>query len=163
MLLRQRQTQRHRRTRGMGYCHCSSCRSWSAGPVNAFTLWKPDSVTVTEGADQIGTFNLTPHSFRKWCKNCGGHLFTEHPRFHMHFTPTSSSWLNMVERFFRNITDKRIRRGVFKSVADLKAAIAEYIAVHNAKPKPLIWTAKASDILAKVTRARAVLNKSSYN
>ena len=87
----------------------------------------------------------------------------EHPRFHMHFTPTSSSWLNMVERFFRDITDKRIRRGVFKSVADLKAAIAEYIAVHNAKPKPFIWTAKASDILAKVTRARAVLNKSSYN
>jgi len=87
----------------------------------------------------------------------------EHPRFHMHFTPTSSSWLNMVERFFRDITDKRIRRGVFKSVADLKAAIAEYIAVHNAKPKPFIWTAKASDILAKVNRARAVLNKSSSN
>ena len=87
----------------------------------------------------------------------------KHPRFHIHFTPTSSSWLNMVERFFRDITDKRIRRGVFKSVADLKAAIAEYIAVHNAKPKPFIWTAKASDILAKVTRARAVLNKSSYN
>ncbi len=81
----------------------------------------------------------------------------------MHFTPTSSSWLNMVERFFRHITDKRIRRGVFKSVADLKAAIAEYIAVHNAKPKPFIWTAKASDILAKVTRARAVLNKSRSN
>ena len=87
----------------------------------------------------------------------------KHPRFHMHFTPTSSSWLNMVERFFRDITDKRIRRGVFKSVADLKAAIAEYIAVHNAKPKPFIWSAKASDILAKVTRARAVLNKSSSN
>ena len=85
------------------------------------------------------------------------------PRFHIHFTPTSASWLNMVERFFRDITDKRIRRGVFKSVADLKAAIAEYIAVHNDNPKPFIWTAKASDILAKVTRARAVLNKSIYN
>ena len=85
------------------------------------------------------------------------------PRFHIHFTPTSASWLNMVERFFRDITDKRIRRGVFKSVADLKAAIAEYIAVHNDNPKPFIWTAKASDILAKVTRARAVLNKSTYN
>ena len=87
----------------------------------------------------------------------------EHPRFHMHFTPISSSWLNMVERFFGDITDKRIRRGVFKSVADLKAAIAESIAVHNAKPKPFLWTAKASDILAKVTRARAALNKSSSN
>ena len=85
------------------------------------------------------------------------------PRFHIHFTPTSASWLNMVERFFRDITDKRIRRGVFKSVADLKAAIAEYIAVHNDNPKPFIWTAKASDILAKVTRARAVLNKCTYN
>jgi transposase len=77
----------------------------------------------------------------------------KHPRFHMHFTPTSSSWLNMVERFFRDITDKRIRRGVFTSVADLETAINEYIAVLNAKPKPFIWTAKASDILAKVTRA----------
>ena len=83
----------------------------------------------------------------------------KHPRFHMHFTPTSSSWLNMVERFFRDITDKRIRRGVFTSVPELEAAIDEYIAAHNAKPKPFIWTAKASDILAKVTRARAVLNK----
>ena len=81
----------------------------------------------------------------------------------MHFTPTSSAWLNMVERFFRDITDKRIRRGVFKSVPDLKEAIDEYIAAHNAKPKPFIWTAKASDILAKVTRARAVLNKITSN
>ena len=78
----------------------------------------------------------------------------KHPRFHMHFTPTSSSWLNMVERFFRDITDKRIRRGVFTSVPELEAAINDYIAVHNANPKPFIWTAKASDILAKVTRAR---------
>lgn len=87
----------------------------------------------------------------------------KHPRFHMHFTPTSSSWLNMVERFFRDITDKRIRRGVFTSVSELESAINEYIAMHNAKPKPFIWTAKASDILAKVTRARAALNKSTSN
>jgi len=83
----------------------------------------------------------------------------EHPRFHMHFTPTSASWLNMVERFFRDITDKRIRRGVFKSVAELKTAIKEYIAQHNVNPKPFIWTAQANDILAKVTRGRAALNK----
>ena len=87
----------------------------------------------------------------------------KHPRFQMHFTPTSSSWLNMVERFFRDITDKRIRRGVFTSVSELEAAIDEYIAAHNAKPKPFIWTAKASDILAKVTRARAALNKNTSN
>ncbi|MEZ5829711.1 MAG: GFA family protein [Dongiaceae bacterium] len=64
---------------GMGYCHCESCRSWSAGPVNAFTLWKPDAVEVTQGADKIGSYNKTPHSHRKWCKTCGGHVFTEHP------------------------------------------------------------------------------------
>jgi len=63
----------------MGYCHCDSCRKWSAGPVNAFTLWQPDAVVVTKGADNIGTYNKTPQSYRKWCKTCGGHIFTEHP------------------------------------------------------------------------------------
>ncbi len=64
---------------GMGYCHCDSCRRWSAAPVNAFTLWKFEALQVTRGADQIGTFSKTPHSHRKWCKTCGGHVFTEHP------------------------------------------------------------------------------------
>jgi hypothetical protein len=64
---------------GMGYCHCESCRVWSAGPVNAFTLWKPEAVEVTKGAESIGTFNKTPNSARKWCKTCGGHVFTDHP------------------------------------------------------------------------------------
>jgi hypothetical protein len=63
----------------MGYCHCDSCREWSAGPVNAFTLWKPDAVRVTKGADQIGSYKKTEKSVRKWCKQCGGHLLTEHP------------------------------------------------------------------------------------
>ena len=63
----------------MGYCHCDSCRRWSAGPVNAFTLWKPDALRITKGAEQIGTYNKTPHSYRKWCKSCGGHIYTEHP------------------------------------------------------------------------------------
>jgi hypothetical protein len=66
---------------GMGYCHCNSCRSWSAGPVNAFTLWKPEAVTITKGADKVGAFNKTPNSVRKWCKTCGGHLLTEHPQW----------------------------------------------------------------------------------
>jgi hypothetical protein len=65
----------------MGYCHCSSCRHWSAGPVNAFTLWKPDALRVTQGASSIATFNKTHTSFRKWCTQCGGHLFTDHPTF----------------------------------------------------------------------------------
>jgi transposase len=81
-----------------------------------------------------------------------------HPRFHMHFTPTSSSWLNMVERFFRDLTDKRIRRGVFRDVEDLIMAIGEYIDHHNRDPKPFIWTAKAADILEKVKRARKALD-----
>ncbi|HWM45575.1 MAG TPA: GFA family protein [Xanthobacteraceae bacterium] len=63
----------------MGYCHCESCRSWSAGPVNAFTLWKPDSVKVTKGADQIGRFMKTKASQRMFCKQCGGHVMTDHP------------------------------------------------------------------------------------
>ena len=81
------------------------------------------------------------------------------PRFHFHFTPTSASWLNMVERFFRDLTVNRIRRGIFHSEADLIAAIEAYLDVHNANPKPLIWTARASDILEKVKRARANLDK----
>lgn len=63
----------------MGYCHCESCRHWSAGPVNAFTLWKPEAVKVTRGADRIGTYNKTSGSARKWCTQCGGHLMTDHP------------------------------------------------------------------------------------
>lgn len=63
----------------MGYCHCTSCRQWSAGPVNAFSLWKPESLKITGGAGSIGTYSKTPVSFRKWCTKCGGHFFTEHP------------------------------------------------------------------------------------
>ena len=64
---------------GMGYCHCESCRWWSASPVNAFTLWKPEAVKITKGAENVGTYNKTPRSYRKWCTKCGGHLFNEHP------------------------------------------------------------------------------------
>lgn len=81
-----------------------------------------------------------------------------HPRFHIHFTPTSASWLNMVERFFRNLTVDRLRRGVFRSIPELVAAIEAYVAHHNAQPKPFIWTAKANDILQKVIRANSRLS-----
>lgn len=63
----------------MGYCHCDSCRHWSAGPVNAFTLWKPEAVTITQGADNLESYSKTPNSYRKWCRTCGGHVLTEHP------------------------------------------------------------------------------------
>lgn len=82
----------------------------------------------------------------------------DHPRFHMHFTPTSASWLNMVERFFRDLTTDRLRRGVFRSVPELIAAIKHYVEHHNEQPKPFIWTAKAKDILQKVIRANSRLS-----
>jgi len=81
------------------------------------------------------------------------------PRFHFHFTPTSASWLNMVERFFHDLSENRIKRGVFHSGTDLERAIGSYLELHNENPKPFIWTAKASDILQKVTRGRKALDK----
>jgi transposase len=91
-----------------------------------------------------------------------GHPFVKswlerHPRFHLHFTPTSASWLNLVERWFGEITRKRIRRGVFRSVQDLVSAIEEYIQLTNVDPKPFVWTKKADEILAKVGRCKAVM------
>lgn len=83
---------------------------------------------------------------------------TRHPRFHVHFIPTSSSWLNLVERFFRDIITKRIRRGAFHSVAALEQAIHDYLAAHNANPKPFVWTAQLQDILPKIARAHATLD-----
>ena len=80
-----------------------------------------------------------------------------HPRIHMHFTPTSSSWLNLVERFFGEITDKAIRRGVFKNVRELEAAIRAFIETRNRDPRPYVWTASVASILEKVARARLAL------
>ncbi len=88
-------------------------------------------------------------SVKRWLKT--------HPRFHLHFTPTSASWLNMVERFFAEITRNRIRRAAFKSIAELKRAIMEYLEKHNTDPKPFVWTKSAGEILEKVARAKQVL------
>lgn len=95
------------------------------------------------------------HKVKAWLKR--------HPRFKVHFIPTSSSWLNLIERWFRDLTDKRLRRGVFKNVPKLIQAIEDYIAHHNALSGPLVWTAKAEAILAKVEQARAVLDKKRTN
>jgi transposase len=83
----------------------------------------------------------------------------KHKRFHLHFTPTSSSWLNLVERWFRELTDKALRRGSFNSVPDLITAIQEYLDAHNDDPKPFIWTATADSILEKVRRGRVALQQ----
>ena len=84
----------------MGYCHCGDCRVWSAGPVNAFSLWSPDSLTVTQGENRIGKYNKTPRSDRHWCLNCGGHLFSKHP-----------AW-NLVDVFAGTIPDFPFKPGV---------------------------------------------------
>jgi len=100
----------------------------------------------------VDNYNTHKHpKVKKWLKR--------HTRFKMHFIPTSSSWLNLVERWFREITTKRIRRGVFKSVDALVEAVMNYIAEHNKNPRSFTWTAKVEDLLAKVRRARATLDK----
>jgi transposase len=88
-----------------------------------------------------------------------GSWLDKHPRFQLHFTPTSSSWLNLVERWFRELTDKALRRGVFHSVPDLIASIEEYLNAHNDDPRPYVWTATAESILAKVASGRIALEK----
>ncbi len=91
---------------GMGYCHCSSCRSWSGGPVNTFTLWKPENVRVTAGADAVATFNKTPASDRKYCAKCGGHLMTNHPG------------LGLVDVFAPTLPDVAFKPGVHINYAE---------------------------------------------
>jgi len=112
-----------------------------------------DDITPSEKQLHLIADNYATHKHpqvQRW--------LARHPRVHMHFTPTSASWLNMVERFFRDLTDKRIRRGVFHDAEDLIMAILDYIDNYNRAPKPFIWTAKAKDILEKVTRARKTLD-----
>jgi transposase len=110
---------------------------------------------VTPVAKQVHLIadNYSTHKHAKvqrWLKR--------HPRFHVYFTPTSASWLNMVERFFRDLTANRLRRGVFRDIEELIMAIEGYIDRQSENPKPFIWTAKANDILEKVKRARKALN-----
>jgi transposase len=112
-----------------------------------------DDVTPPDKELHVIADNYATHKHpkvRKW--------LARHPRFHMYFTPTSSSWLNMVERFFRDLTEQRLRRGIFRDVQELTMAIGDYIDKHNDNPKPFLWTAQASDVLEKVKRARAVLD-----
>lgn len=108
----------------------------------------PDSKEIHLIADNYATHKHP--KVQRW--------LARHQRFHVYFTPTSSSWLNMVERFFRDLTQNRLRRGIFRDVEELITAIGEYIDRHNDNPKPFVWTAKASDILEKVKRARKALN-----
>lgn len=107
----------------------------------------PKGLDIHMILDNYGTHNHP--NVKKW--------LAKRPRFHLHFTPTSSSWLNLVERFFGELTRKRIRRGVFQSVPELVATIEEYIQLNNKNPKPFIWTKKAEEILEKVGHCKAVM------
>src|SRR6266545_2400956 len=109
----------------------------------------PKNLQVHLIVDNYGTH--THDNVKAW--------LAKHPRFHLHFTPTSSSWLNLVERWFRELTYKAIRRGVFRSVPELIAAIDEYLQAHNDDPKPFVWTATAESILDKVRRGRVTLEQ----
>lgn len=91
---------------GMGYCHCDSCRSWSAGPVNAFTLWKPEAVRFTKGESNAAEYHKTDRSHRRWCKTCGGHLFTSHPEW------------NLVDVYAATLPDLPFTPGVHVNYAD---------------------------------------------
>lgn len=112
-----------------------------------------DEVTPRDQEIHLIADNYATHKHPKVQK-----WLARHRRFHIYFTPTSSSWLNMVERFFRDLTQNQLRRGIFRDVEDLVVAIGEYIDKHNDNPKPFVWTAKATDILEKVKRARKALD-----
>jgi transposase len=107
----------------------------------------PKSLTLHLIVDNYGTHNHP--NVRAWLE--------KHPRFNLHFTPTSSSWLNLVERWFRELTQKAIRRGVFTSVPDLIDAIQEYLDAYNEDPKPFVWSATVDSIIEKVNRCKAIL------
>jgi|GEM_PF-178670 len=101
----------------MGYCHCESCRHWSAGPVNAFTLWNPQALKITAGEASIGTYHKTDSSYRKWCTKCGGHLFTDHP-----------AW-NLVDVYAALIPKLRFEPGVHVHYRET------VLRIHDGKPK----------------------------
>src|SRR4029434_7531026 len=124
-----------------------------AHPLLGDSLLTADQVTPSGKEIHLIADNYATHKHPKVQKWLGSHR-----RFHVSFTPTSSSWLNMVERFFGDLTQNRLRRGIFRDVEELIMAIGEYIDRHNDNPKPFVWTAKASDILEKVKRARQVLD-----
>ena len=117
--------------------------------LNTIDREVPDGLAVHLILDNYSTH--THAEVDRWLKR--------HKRFHLHFTPTSSSWLNQVERWFRDLTDKNLSRGIFASVPDLIASIEAYLNAHNADPKPYVWTATAESILAKLQRARTKLQQ----
>jgi transposase len=137
---------------------CSSCQTTSVLRRSSLEFLKflrridrevPRGLQVHLILDNYSTHKH--ENVKKW--------LAKHPRFHLHFTPTSSSWLNLAERWFGKLTDKAIRRGVFHSVPELITAIETYLAANNNNPEPFLWTATAEQILSKVQRGRVTLNQ----
>jgi hypothetical protein len=116
---------------GMGYCHCSSCRSWSAGPINAFTLWKPENVNVTRGADKLREFHKSSNSHRKWCDACGGHVMTEHPQW------------GLVDVYAATIPTLSFKPGVHVNYAETVLAMKDGLPKLRDFPKELGGTGEA--------------------
>jgi transposase len=117
-------------------------------------LKRLDQETLSDQPLHLIVDNYATHkhpTVRRWLKR--------HPRFHVHFTPTASSWLNLIERWFRDLTTRRLRRGVFRDVLELNTAIEQYIAQHNPRPRVFTWVATVENILAKIGRAHRALNK----
>ncbi|HEY3520359.1 MAG TPA: GFA family protein [Rhodanobacteraceae bacterium] len=109
----------------MGYCHCDSCRRWSAGPVNAFSLWPKDAVRVSKGEDQLGSYAKTPTSTRQWCKQCGGHVLTDHPHW------------GLVDVYAAVIEDFDFQPGVHVHYQETVLPIADGIAKLRDLPKEM--------------------------
>lgn len=111
--------------KAQGFCHCESCRSWSAGPVNAFSLWEPSAIKVTKGADNVATYKKTEKSLRKWCKTCGGHLMTEHP-----------GW-NLIDVYAATIPEFKFRPEVHVAYAEKVLAIKDGLPKFKDIPKEM--------------------------
>jgi len=153
------QTQRHDHlVYGLKYAGRQSYRRLHAAPRH----WHQEFIRFLKQIDRETPFGLDLHLI---VDNYGTHKhprmkswLKRHPRFHLHFTPTSSSWLNLVERWFREITDKRIRRSSFQNVSALIKAIKDYLENHNQNPKIFIWNAPVERILAKIAKCKEVLD-----
>lgn len=109
----------------MGYCHCTSCRSWAAAPVNAFTLWAPEKVRITKGEDHVGSFSKTANSHRRFCRICGGHLMTDHP-----------GW-KLVDVYSAVIPDLRFEPGVHVHYGERVLAMVDGLPKFKDLPKEM--------------------------
>jgi hypothetical protein len=128
----------------MGYCHCGSCRSWSAGPVNAFTLWKPEAVRVTAGGEHLATFQKTERSQRQYCSKCGGHLMTNHPLW------------GLVDVYAATLPTLEFRPGVYVNYAETVLPMRDGLPKLKDVPKELGGSGEAIPVCVPKTSSAAI-------